>query len=104
MNIAAATLHVLSDLLGSAGGDRRGARHPVHRLDADRSAAVAARVRADRAQRLVARAPVGAHPDGRLAGLAGHRSSCAARSSSVFPRFAMFTTSMPGWSGRTTPC
>ena len=43
MNISAATLHVIGDLLGSVGGDRRGAGDSVDRLAADRSAAVAAR-------------------------------------------------------------
>ena len=52
MNIAAATLHVFGDLLGSVAAVRRRCRDSVHRLAADRSAAVVARVRADRAQRL----------------------------------------------------
>ena len=42
LNMRGAILHVLGDLLGSAGGDRRGAGHPGDRLDADRSDPVGA--------------------------------------------------------------
>ena len=43
LNLRAALLHVVGDLLGSVGGDRRRARHPRHRLDADRPDPLGAR-------------------------------------------------------------
>ena len=46
MNISAATLHVLGDLLGSVAAIVAGAGHSLDRLAADRSAAVVAGQRA----------------------------------------------------------
>ena len=65
LNMRGAILHVLGDLLGSVGGDRRGAGHHRHRLDADRPDPVGA--------------GRGAHPVDGLVADARRRASAARR-------------------------
>ena len=79
INARGALLHVMGDLLGSRGGDRRGRRDRRHRLDADRSDPVARVVAADPALDVAAAQAIDRRADGGRARAPRLRRRSAAR-------------------------
>ena len=91
-----AILHVLGDLLGSVGGDRRRAGHPGDRLDADRPDPVGAGRAADPVHGLVADARGRACAARRRARRASTATASRATSTRMSPACARSTTCMSG--------